>query len=254
MGRNRTATAALLGAMTLILGTAVGAAEPTGPEVLAKVDQAINAFNDAIFESKLQVKTPGGDSRTFAFTTWQKSPNKRLERFSSPGDVAGMGVLIENESTMYVFLPGFQKVRRMGTHIRNQTFMGSDFSFEDMSQTSYAPTFDAKLTTSDANSWTIELTAKAGVETEFPKATMVVEKKSNSPLKIDYFDASGKLLKTQTREGYHQDSPKHWQPGSVTIVDHRRNDHTSEITFTSTKIDSGLSDAIFSVRSLVRGN
>ncbi len=251
MNRNRVF---VLAAVLSLGALSAAAGEPTGPEVLTKVDQAVNAFTDAIFESKLQVKTPGGDSRTFAFTTWQKSPNKRLVRFSSPGDVAGMGVLVENDSTMYVFLPGFQKVRRMGTHIRNQTFMGSDFSFEDMSQTSYSPTFEAKLTGSDATTWTLDLTAKPGVETEFPKAKMVVEKKSNSPTKIDYFDASGKLLKTQTRDDYHQDSPKHWQPGKVTIVDHRRNDHTSEIVFTSTKIDSGLSDAVFSVRSLARGN
>ena len=36
------------------------------------------------------------------------------------------------------------------------------------------------------------------------------------------------------------------------LVDHRRNDHTSEIVFLSSKIDSGLGDDMFTVRALQR--
>src|SRR4051812_31574984 len=105
----------------------VALADPKGQEVLGKVDKMMNNFSDGVFESKLLVKTPDGSNREYGFTTFQKSPDKRLVRFTSPGDVKGMGVLIESAETMYVFLPGFQRVRRMGTHIKNQTFMGSDF-------------------------------------------------------------------------------------------------------------------------------
>src|SRR4051794_10211502 len=119
------------------------AGEPSGPEVLQKVDQQLNSFTDGVFESRLRVRTPDGQAREYGFTTYQKVPDKRLVRFTSPGDVKGMGVLVENKETMYVFLPGFQRVRRMGTHIKNQTFMGSDFSFEDMSQISFGSSYDA---------------------------------------------------------------------------------------------------------------
>ena len=44
----------------------------------------------------------------------------------------------------------------------------------------------------------------------------------------------------------------HWQPMRITVTDHRRNDHQSEIVFLSSKIDSGLSDDLFTVRSLQR--
>src|SRR3954470_16240377 len=125
------------------------AAEPTAAELLAELDHAMNAFRDGVFELKLRLKQPDGKTREYAFTTYQKVPNKRLVRFSAPGDVKGMGLLVENLETMYVFLPGFQRVRRMGTHVKNQSFMGSDFSFEDMSQTSFSPTFDPKVVAED---------------------------------------------------------------------------------------------------------
>ena len=38
-------------------------------------------------------------------------------RFLAPGDVKGMGMLIEGRGTMYAFLPGFNKVRRLGLHV-----------------------------------------------------------------------------------------------------------------------------------------
>jgi len=152
-----------------------------------------------------------------------------------------------------VFLPGFQKVRRMGTHIKNQTFMGSDFSFEDMSQLAFSEVYDAKLVGKDDKQWTLELTQKAGKDLEFPRIKLTADAKMFQPLRIEYQDASGKTLKEQLRDNYKQDSPIHWQTMRVLITDHRRNDHQSEIDFTSTKIDVGLSDDVFSVRSLVRG-
>ncbi|HZS36652.1 MAG TPA: outer membrane lipoprotein-sorting protein [Polyangia bacterium] len=240
-------------AACVVSAAAPALADPTGPELLKKVDEALNAFKDGVFDSKLRIREPNGQAREYAFVTYQKTPNKRLVRFTSPGDVKGMGVLVENAETMYVFLPGFQKVRRMGTHIKNQTFMGSDFSFEDMSQLALSDTYDAKLTGKDDKSWILELTQKPGLDLEFPRVKLWADLNMFQPLRIVYMDASGKNLKEQVRDGYKQDSPIHWQPMRVLITDHRRNDHQSEIDFVSTKIDSGLGDDLFSVRSLVRG-
>src|SRR5262245_9375423 len=139
--------------LVLVLHCTSALAAETGADVLGKVDQSMNSFSDGTFESKLLVREANGQAREFSFITYQKVPDKRLVRFSAPGDVKGMGVLVENKDTMYVFLPGFQKVRRVGTHVKNQTFMGSDFSYEDMSQTRYSPSYDAKLVKEDDKSW-----------------------------------------------------------------------------------------------------
>jgi len=229
------------------------AADPTGPELLGKIDHALNCFKDAIFEAKLLVKTDNGQSREYGFTTSQKG-NKRLVRFNSPGDVKGMGVLVENESTMYVFLPGFQRVRRMGGHVKNQTFMGSDFAADEMAATSFAPAYDAKLVGQDDKNWIVELTQKPGQDLEFPKLKIWADKGMFQPTKIENYDKDGKKLKTQERLDYKKDSPEHWQPMHIIMTDHRRGDHKSEIVFSSSKIDPGLTDDLFSVRSLVRGN
>jgi outer membrane lipoprotein-sorting protein len=242
----------VLTACSLTVTASVAYAD-SGPEVLAKVDHAMNNFADGVFESKLLIREPGGATRELVFTTWQKVPDKRLVRFFSPGDVKGMGVLVENKDTMYVYLPGFQKVRRVGTHVKNQTFMGSDFSYEDMSISRYGIIYDAKLAKEDANSWELDLTVKPGIEVEYPRVHMVVDKKAMQPTRVDFEDASGKPLKTNEYEGYHLEGSEHYNPNKVIVTDHRRNDHKSEIVFTGVKLNSGLKDDLFSQRSLIRG-
>jgi outer membrane lipoprotein-sorting protein len=237
----------------LALALPARAAEPSAAELLAKIDYAMNSFRDAVFELKLLLKQPDGKTREYVFTTYQKVPNKRLVRFSAPGDVKGMGLLVENLETMYVFLPGFQRVRRMGTHVKNQSFMGSDFSFEDMSEIAYGNSYVPKLLGSDAKSWIVELTAKPGLDLEYPTIKMWADKVVLQPTRTEYYDPSGRLQKTQLRSGYTRDSPQHYSPAKVVNIDHRRNNHTSEVVFISTKIDAGLPDELFSVRSLMRG-
>lgn len=239
----------------LILCTSAGAAiADGGPDVLTKVDNAMNNFTDGEFESKLLIREPSGQAREIGFTTFQKVPDKRLVRFSSPGDLKGMGVLVENKDVMYVFLPGFQKVRRVGTHVKAQTFMGSDFSYEDMSLSRYSPTYDAKLVKEDANSWELELNVKPGQEIEYPRVHMWVDKKAQQPTKIDFADASGKVLKTSEYIDYHIDDANHYGPAKVVVTDHRRNDHKSEIVFTHVKLNQGLKDDFFTQRTLIRGH
>jgi outer membrane lipoprotein-sorting protein len=248
MMRQLTAFAVVLASSTVAL-----AADPTGPEILKKVDESLNAFNTGKWDSKLLVYQKDGKAREFGFTTFQKAPDKRLVRFTSPGDVKGMGVLIENKDTMYVYLPGFNKIRRMGTHIRNQTFMGSEFGFDDMSSLAYGDAFDAKLAGSDGNAWILELSAKPKIETDTPKLKMWVDKEKSVPLKVEYYDAGGTKLKTQLREDYKKDSPRHWQPMKITVIN-ERNGHKSEIQFLTSEIDSQIGDDVFTQRSLLRGN
>jgi outer membrane lipoprotein-sorting protein len=230
---------------------APAAQKPTAAELLARVDRAINAFKDAVWECKLRVKEPSGQWRELAFTTYQKVPGKRLVRFTG-GDMKGMGVLVESADTIYVYLPEFKKVRRMGTHVKNQSFGGSDFTSDDMAQTSYAHAWDPKLVGEDATSFILELAQKPGQDREFPRVKMWVHKEHAQPVRLEYLDASGKKLKTEVRSEFKKESPEHFQPMRISVTDHRRNDHTSEIVFLSSKIDSGLGDDLFTVRALQR--
>src|SRR4051794_3890350 len=91
--------------------------EPTPAEILKLTDKAHGDFVDLTTEAKLVIREPGQSSgREYQFVTISRGNEKRIVRFLAPGDVKGMGMLVENRDTMYAFLPGFQRVRRLGTH------------------------------------------------------------------------------------------------------------------------------------------
>jgi uncharacterized protein len=249
----RTAAAA---ALLVAAGAPARAGEPTAEEILKLHDAAHSKFSDLTIESKMIVREPGkSEGRVFEFTTWMKGEDKRLVLFKAPGDYRGMGMLTEGRDTMYVYLPGFQKVRRMGIHLKGQSFAGSDMSYEDMNDTTYGGFWSPKYVGVDGNSWILELTLLPGKEAEFPKLKVWIDKTIHQATRIEFYDEKGQKARTSVREGWKKDEGpvEHYSPARLVMTDHRRNDHSTEIQILSAKVNSGIPDSKFSQRSLVRG-
>ena len=199
---------------------------------------------------------PGAQNgREAAFSTWTKG-DKRLVRFTAPADSKGMAMLSEGRDTMYVYLPAFGKVRRMGTHAKNQSFMGSDVSNEDQAETSLAGAWQPKLLGAEGKEWLLELTLRPGKES-VPEAQKIMTKEIHQITKIEFYDEKGGKAKTSTRTGYTKDqgTPDHYSPAVITFIDHRRNEAASKTGFhiSNAKVNTGLGDNLFSQRSLLRG-
>ena len=243
--------------VSLIAGRAAAEEKtPSAAEILKLSDQAHGGFTDLTTESKLIIREPGQDKgREFQFLTISRGNDKRMVRFLAPGDVKGMGMLVEGRDTMYAFLPGFQRVRRLGTHVKNQSFMGSDASFEDMAEGAMTGVYDAKVVGNEGTDWVLELTLLPGKESEFPKKKIWVDKKIHQLTRIEDYDAKGQNVRSQLRTNYKKDEGPvdHYTPGDIKITDHRRNDHSTEIIMLSAKVNQNVPDDVFSQRSLVRG-
>lgn len=261
--RSRLATAfALVAGLACQVAPAAAAAadEPSPAEIIKLVDKAQGDFKDLTTDSKLVVMEPGATSgREYRFVTISKGNEKRLVRFLEPGDVKGMGMLIEGRDTMYALLPAFgNRIRRLGTHVKNQGFMGSDVSTEDMAGGTLADVYDVKVVSGSENGgkeWKLELTVKPGKEAEFPRRFMWVQKDINQITRFEDFDAKGTNVRSSWRSDYRKDEgpANHYTPFLLRIVDHRRNDHVTEIRMLSAKVNQNVPDDTFTQRALVRG-
>lgn len=250
----RRTLASICGAIAFAIGApATGDAidQLDGNQLLDKADSALDSFADATFESTLIIRR-GSGAREYRFTTFQRG-ERRLVRFTAPGEVKKMGVLVEDRETMYVFLPGFDKVRRMGTHVRSQSFMGSDFSLAEVAQSRLAPLYQARRLGDDAGALRLELTARAGKSPEFPRLELWLDRASLRPTRLECFDAAGARLKTELRSDEKRAGPAALEAGRVTVTDHRHEGRTSEIEYKMTARNQGLPDELFSLRSLARG-
>ena len=230
-------------------GAASSEKPPEGEDLLKKMDAALNPFNDAIFESTLVIKEEGGKTRELSFKTWSKpSLERRLIRFTAPAELKGMGLLVESHDVVQVFLPGYKKVRKMSAHLRNQDFMGSDFSLEDISRSSFAKHYDATLHEQTAKEFILDLHAKKGAKTEYPQLRVWMEKETQLPGRLQYYDEKGKTMKSQERVTYTKDAGG--LDGAKMVVRDRKAGRTSELTFKIVEKNIGMKDDSLTVAAL----
>jgi outer membrane lipoprotein-sorting protein len=218
-------------------------------EILGKMEAGNNSATDQTLNERLTVVDVDGTRRIYEFTFQQKG-SKRLVEFTS-GESKGMSVLVEDRDTVYVYLPGYRKVRRVATSAMNQPMVGSDLTSEDMATTSWAQFYDVSLAKEDDTSWWLALVPKRGVATSYAKVVHRVEKAHFLQTETHWFNASGQEVKT-----FVGSDPTNY--GGVlryrlVVFSDPRTGHRSELETTSARYNQGLSDDLFTVRQLQWG-
>ncbi|MDW7679751.1 MAG: outer membrane lipoprotein-sorting protein [bacterium] len=183
--------------MVLIMSWAISATaqDLSALDIVKKSDATVNAPKDQYLDSKMILINKNGDQKVRKTVMYQKGDEKRLIRFLSPADQKGIGFLSLPNDINYLYLPAFHKVRKIASHIKNQSFAGTDFSYDDMSSFKYAEEYDPKLLETTGENYVLELTPKANLKKDYSKLKMLVAKESFYPVKIEHYDKAGNLWK-----------------------------------------------------------
>jgi hypothetical protein len=125
-----------------------------------------------------------------------------LVTFLEPVDVAGTKMLSkevkDGSDIQYLYLPGLKEKRRIAGSAKNDSFMGTDFSYNDLEQKSIEDSQHARQTDeqhSGLDCFKIESTPTDG-ESEYSKLEVWVDKQDYLPLKIYFYDKKGNHYKT----------------------------------------------------------
>lgn len=227
-----------------------GAKDLTATQILAKMDKTISGYKDQYMENTMTVTNKKGSKKAYAFTIKQKGI-KRLIRFTS-GEVKGMATLVLNPSRVFVYLPGYKKVRRVSANSMNQSFAGSDFSSADASSaTPWVKMCIAKLLRKDKAHWYVECKPKAEFHMPYSKLVMQVGKKTFFQDGVDYYDNKGKKIK-QMRSS----DPKDYhgiKRNSVVVMTDLRTGHSTRLDIQDFKVNQGFPNSMFTVRQLQWG-
>jgi outer membrane lipoprotein-sorting protein len=216
--------------------------------ILAKADAVINAPKDQHQFSRMILIDKDGDEKVRESEMYQKGDDMRLVRFLSPADQKGIGFLSLPDDVMYLYLPAFHKIRRIASHVKNENFAGTDFSYDDMSSFKYAEEYDAKLLETKEEVFVLELTPKPDVEKDYSKLIMEVRKDNYYPVKINHYDKGGNLWKELQRIKIEKKGD-YWISMEMEMKDLKKNHSTKMIT-DKIELDNGLKDKVFSKRNL----
>jgi outer membrane lipoprotein-sorting protein len=235
---------------TLLLSSGIiQAGETPGDTVVQKLDKTLAKMTDQEMYYDLVITKPGNE-RTIKFKVSIKGRKRRID-FLAPGDVKGIRFLTLSHNQMYAFVPSQRKVRRLASHILAMGFMGSTFSHNEMALVSYGELYTGELKHQDDRQWTVVLNRRPGVDAAYPKLEMKISKKYQLPLQIDYFNDKGVKLKTEVRTEY-QCSKGICYPAKFTMTDQVDPRNVSKLVGSKWKVNAGLKDRLFTVRSLER--
>ncbi len=232
----------------VFLLTAVANAQ-TGKEILAKVDSVMNAPKDMTAVEKMTLIDKNGSQKERDTKMYQKGSEWRLVRFLTPADVRGVSFLRLASNRLYLYLPAFRRVRRISSSVKNENFMGTDFSYEDMSQSSYSDDYTAKLLKKENNQYVLELKPKPNADVSYEKLILYADRSNYVYRKIEYYN-NGKQIKVLTVDNVEKIG-KYWFGKKMEMRDLKK-DHRTTLTLTDIKFDQGLSNRIFTERNLKR--
>jgi len=220
----------------------------TGDEILKKAEDALNAPKDRTVKQRMILIKSDGSEKERSIIAYQRGSDKRLVIFLAPADVKGVGFLSLSEEQMYLYLPAFRKVRRIASHIKNEDFMGTDFSYEDMSETEFTDEYSAKLEKEEENQYILELEPRSKADVSYSKLRMWIDKKTFVPVKTEYFSKQGNLIKRSVTENI-KNMDGYWFPMKWTM-ETLKSGHRTILEMLEIKHDSGLSDKFFTQRNL----
>ncbi len=224
----------------------------TGQQWLKKVEETLNAPKDRVSTGTMILIDKSGVRKVRKTKMWQKGEDLKLTRFLSPADVKGTTFLSLSDTEMYLYMPAFHRIRRIASSAKNESFMGSDFTYEDMTMNKLTEKFNAKILKEDKDTVTLLLTPKPGSDVSYSKEIMVIDKKTCLPKKTDFYNKAGELEKTLTNLETKKIG-KYWTITHM-IMENHLTGHKTEIITEKIKFDVGLPDRLFTKRMLRRSH
>jgi hypothetical protein len=252
------------------LGGAVPVCALSAREILDQakaLDDTTRKWTDRTETLTMRIHGKGGGVRERAVTVLDKRPadgeDKSISFFASPPEVKGTGFLQWShpgrDDDQWLYLPEFKRTRRITSRVRDQSFMGTDFSYRDLEilgdiQDWTEAEAPSTLTGSEAIDGrpchVIELRPRQE-DISYRRIVIWVDQELLVSRKLEFFGPNGEHLKTLMQGDIRNVGPiptaHRLEMRSV-----QKGTHT-EVAVTEVAYDRGLSDAVFSERQLSRG-
>ena len=236
----------LTGAIVLFTGL-INASAQNANEILQKVDKVLYSAKDQQNKITIILIDKNGKESKREADVVQKGNDMRLFRFTSPASQAGIAFLSLPKDVMYIYMPAFGKERRIASHVKNQKFAGTDFTYDDMEAKLLSSKFVPEIIDQDNETYTLKLVPKPGLKTDYSKQLMKINKQNFYPVTNEYYDKGGKKVKEATYT--FEKVGNYWSSKEIWMKDLKRN-HSTKMIVSDVIYDQGIPDDEFTVRKL----
>ena len=229
-------------------------------EVAQKSDAVMRGYKDAKAEMVMTLINANGQQRQRTMKSMvleKKGGDKSLMEFLTPADVKGTKFLsyehADKDDDQWLYLPALKRVKRIASKNKSGSFMGSEFSYEDLTAFNidkYGYSGDAKEVTVDGVKMYETTRVPKSRNSGYTKQVAWVRADNFLTQKVDYYDRKKELLKSATFSDYKKIDGI-WRIGKIEMVNHQ-NDKKTILVWKNETIKNGLSDKDFNKRVLKR--
>ena len=229
-------------------------------EVAKKSDDAMSGYKDSISKMTMTLINARGQEkiRTMNMKVLEgKEEDKSLMEFLTPADVKGTKFLsyehVNKDDDQWLYLPALKRVKRIASKNKSGSFMGSEFSYEDLSAFNvkkYTYSGDATKAKLDAKDVYITTSVPVSKYSGYTKLVSYIDAKTYLVQKVEYFDRKKKLLKTSYFGEYNKIGSI-YRMSKITMKN-TQNDKTTILVWSDEKIKNELKDKDFHKRYLKR--
>jgi outer membrane lipoprotein-sorting protein len=189
--------------------------------------------------------------------------DKGLSFFLSPPEVKGTAFLQwahkKADDDQWLYLPEFKRTRRITAQLRDDSFMGTDFSYRDLEILGEIQDWtEEEAPTSLTGEETIDGSACHVIDyrpkqegTSYGRIVLWLDREKLTARKMDFYDLEGTQLKTLALQKIADIGPVP-TPQELNMQSLKKGSHT-RVEVADLKYDGGLSDDLFTQRYLERG-
>jgi len=257
-----------VGLIVLLMFLPFQASATTAEEVMKK-SQAAFLYPGHDFKARVVMKliTKDGKERIRELTMLRKNygeiggDQKYFMYFFQPADVRDMTFMVykypARDDDRWLFVPAIDLVRRIATSDARSSFVGSDFTYEDVSGRDIPADTHTLLREEkigDRDCYVVESVPKEPIE--YVKRISWIDKGTFLPLKEEYYDVQKELTRVFTADkieevaGTERKERNAFPTATKRTMKNLKTGHRTEVTFTSVSYNIGLPDSIFTERYL----
>ena len=220
-------------------------------DILKNADEMANNFKDLAFKMVFKITDKDGNVSEREVMVYQKGP-KRMTKFVAPASDRNMGFLALDQYTSFVYLPAYNKVRRIASHVRNQTFMGTDMTYEDMSRTTFREYYIPELKSQNDTHWELVLMPKPDAKVGYAKLELKIHKQRKTIDEVHYFQPIDQKIKMEIREKFMPSKNGEYFALVRNKCINLKESHQTIMEMFDPKVDQNINDDIFTKRFLKR--
>lgn len=233
--------------------------EPSGADIIGRMQLRRVQGDDAVSVLDVDLVAAGGERTTRTVATYRKRCGdgwRSLSVIRRPADVAGAGVLSwihpDRRPDMWLYLPELGRIRQLNALAQEESFLGSDLTYEDVTGQAFHDRTHELLGEEDVDAeptYRVESRRTSDVDA-YARILTWVSRRTYMPVRIEYYDRDERLLKigafADVREV--KGIPT---PARITMVNVQTG-HRTEIRVQEIDYDRALTCDLFTRRRLAR--